>query len=91
MKIVDKGFLYGIWFKTTSFHTFFIYPLPSGNLGAVKERNMRKKYFKQLFATMVMLFFNIIAIAHYFEVNGIFYNIIGENEVSVTFQGEKFR
>ena len=49
---------------------------------------MRKNYFKQLFAAMVTLFISATVSAHDFEVDGIYYNIIGENEVSVTFQGE---
>ena len=50
---------------------------------------MRKNYFKQLIAVFVALLCCVTASAHDFEVDGIFYNISGDEAV-VTYKGSSY-
>ncbi len=50
---------------------------------------MKKLYFKHLFAIIVALLCSVVASAHDFEVNGIFYNILGDAAV-VTYKGNSY-
>ena len=51
---------------------------------------MRKVYLKQLFVTVAMLLCGVTANAHDFEVDGIYYNILTEEDkaVEVTYRGD---
>ena len=50
---------------------------------------MRKNYFKQLIAVFVALLCCVTASAHDFEVDGIFYNVSGDEAV-VTYKGSSY-
>ena len=50
---------------------------------------MKNNYLKKLLPALTMLLCSVVANAHYFEVDGIFYNING-NEVSVTYKGDNY-
>lgn len=49
---------------------------------------MNGKFLKSLFVALMAMFCYMNVHAHDFEVDGIFYNIIGNDEVSVTYKGE---
>ena len=50
---------------------------------------MKKLYFKQLLAVVVALLCSVTASAHDFEVDGIYYNISGDEAV-VTYKGSYY-
>lgn len=51
---------------------------------------MIMKLIKLLLPTTLVLFCSVIAYAHDFEVNGIYYNYLDGNEVEVTYRGSSF-
>ena len=51
---------------------------------------MKQKFFKRLAAAAVLLLGATTAMAHDFEVDGIFYNTSGNNTASVTYKGDSW-
>ena len=51
---------------------------------------MKQKFFKRLAAAAVLLLSATTAMAHDFEVDGIFYNTSGNNTASVTYKGDSW-
>ena len=75
-----------------SSHAFFFYLHSHRGIGENKNTNMKKNYLN-LFLSAVALLCCMVASAHDFEVDGIFYNITDESAktVEVTFKGNKFK